>query len=201
MNYNYKRTFDAVHIPQKHHKRIREELSSRYLENRKEDNIVNIKSRSTKRLMTALIAAVLMLSLLTVVGFAYSSQIIELLGGNRVESGRSGGWDYVSYTITEESPAEVRDGKVFFILDGNDKDITGYVSETSFYEYEHFTDEGWRHVVVVGGTPDNLGWADYVWNEIGDQVASGAVFNPDDIVGDELVRPRWLELADAEFKR
>jgi len=165
----------------------------------KEVNALNIETRSTKRPLTAAIAIVAILSLLTTgFAFAYGSQIIQLLGGGRIETGKtSDGNDNISVdTGFVSDPVEVRDGKVYFVLDGTNKDITSYCTETTFYQYEQIADNGYRHVVVVGGTSDNLGWGEFVWDENGDMVGNNATFH-EDKYGE---RPEWLKLAEETLR-
>jgi len=198
MEFNYKQTFDAVRMPPEHQDRIRSVLSSRYSDEQKEDNIVSIKSRSIKKIIVAAVVAVFMLSLLTIVGFAYGSQIIQLLGGGRIEMGRTADGEYITVsTAFESEPVEVRDGKVYFVLDGSNTDITSYCTEETYYLYEGAADNGYRSVVVVGGAPDNLGWAEFVWDENDFLFASNMTYNP---VDEDGQKPIWLELAEETFR-
>ena len=159
---------------------------------RKENQDMNTKSRSVKKLATVIIAAVFTLSLLTFVGFAYGGQIIQLLGGGRIEMGKNdNGDDFISISVFDSSPVEIRDGRVYFILDGNDTDITDFCTESTYYEYEQITDSGIRHVFIVGGTPDNLGWGEFIWNNTVAVLGSRAVYN-EDADGEA---PEWLTLA------
>jgi len=196
MNANYKQTFDAVRMSPEHQAQIRSVLSSRSSETHKENKIMPVQPRPAKRLAVAGIAAVFVLALLTTTGIAYGNQIIQLLGGGQIESGRIGKDHYTSITITEGShPAEVRAGRVYFVLDGSDTDITSYCTEATYYVYEHVAVNGYRHVMVVGGAPDKLGWAEFIWDEDGNKAGSTAVFYPDS--NDE--RPEWLRLAEETF--
>ncbi|MDR2569319.1 MAG: hypothetical protein LBD23_03345 [Oscillospiraceae bacterium] len=199
MQSNYKQTFDAVNMSQETQKRIRSELSARFIENHKEDNIVSIKSRSTKKIITGLVAAVVVLSLTTVVAFAYGSQIIELLGGGHIEIEKSGNSSSVSMTISEADPdpVEVKDGRVYFILDGSNKDITEYCTESTYYQYEYIAENGYHHVFIVGGSPDNLGWAEFIWSEDGNILGSSAVFPPST---DMDQKPLWWENANETLR-
>jgi len=45
MELNYKQTFDAVCMPIEHKEQIRSNLSSRFSEIKKEDEIINIKNK------------------------------------------------------------------------------------------------------------------------------------------------------------
>ena len=200
MKSNYKQAFDAIRMPPERQEQIRSELSARIYEKPMEDNIVNIKSRSTKKLVAVLVAAILAVSLSTFVAFAYGDQIIQLLGGGQIKSGiTEEGSHYTSMTMSTDDPApvEVRDGKVYFVLDGTDTDITGYCTETTYYQYEKNADNGYRHIFIVGGSPDDLGWAEYIWDEAGKPVGSTSVL-PAGYNADE--KPIWLELADEAFQ-
>jgi len=184
MKYSYKQAFDAVHMSTESQEQIRAGLFLR-------------KPRPARRLRPAVLAAVLILSLFLVVGFGYGSQIVQLLGGGWIESGKSGGGYYTSIPITESSPVEVIDGLVFFILDGANIDITSYCTETTYFEYEQISDNGYRHVFIVGGAPDNLGWAEFIWDENGNMIGSTATYHP----GENDEQPEWFSLARATLLR
>ena len=188
MENNYKRTFDAVNMPQERWEQIRAALSSHISEKRKDNDIMNTKSIAYRKPRVALIAAVIALSCILLAGaaYAYGTQIIELLGGGRIESGKINGTDYNSISTGFASdPVELREGRVYFLLDGSNMDITSYCTEETAYRYERITDDGYRHVVLVGGTPDNLGWAEFVWDENGNEVGGNATYNSDKA-------PAWL---------
>ena len=178
MKHNFERTFDAVKMPQERQEQIREALSSRISEIEKENNYMNTKSVAYRKPKVALIAAIIALSSMLLVGFAlaYGTQIIELLGGGRIESVESSSGDSsVSISIVESYPYEVREGRVYFMLDGSGKDITSYCSEDTFYQYERTNENGYRHVLLIGGTPDNLGWTEIVFDENGNLVGSTGI--------------------------
>ena len=185
MQHNYKRTFDAVAIPHARNEHIKETLSSRINEIQnidKENTNMDIKLLKNKKSRFVLIAAIIALSFIVIVGFAYANQIIGLLTGGYIEIGK----DFVSITTYDDNiPYEVREGKIYFILNNLNKDITGYCSDETYFEYEWFGENGWRHVVVVGGTHDNPGWMEAIWDENGNKVATSSMHN-----GDET--PMWL---------
>jgi len=178
-------------MPPERQQQIRSALSSRY--DQKED--IMMKSRSTKRLI-AVLAVVAMMVLFTIVSFAYGDQIIEMLTGGRIESGQNKDGHYVSISLTEGSaPAEVRDGQVYFTLGSSDKDITSHCTEATYYEHEHIADHGYRHVVIVGGTADSLGWGEFIWDANG-HYTGGTAYHPS-IDGEQ---PEWLRLANERFR-
>lgn len=188
MKYDYKRTFNTVGIPAERQEKIRSALSSHISE--RQDNAMNTKTSFFRKPRVAVIAIASVLMLALLVGFTYGSQIVQLLGGGRIESGTDGeGNDIVTMDMGFASdPAQVRDGKVYFVLDGSDADITSYCTEETYYLYEQIADNGYRHVVLVGGAPDNLGWAEFVWNESGEFAGGNATTN-------EQSAPAWLILA------
>ena len=198
MSYRYKQTFDAVQMTPECQKSIRAKLSSHFTKEQKENSDMDIRAHSIKRMRFAVIAAV-MLSFLLLVGFTFGSQIIQLLGGTRVETGRdSRGYDYVTLEMgTTLDLVENRDGVVYLILDGSNTDITKYCTESTYYEFEQIAGNGYRHVVVVGGTPDNLGWSEYIWDAKGEFIASNAEFPT---VNDGGEKPYWLQLADEALR-
>jgi hypothetical protein len=186
MKYNYKRTFDAVSMPPEHREQIRAALSSRIFERQKENNIMSTKTLFGRRPGSVAVAAIIVLSAALFAGFTYGSQIIQLFGGGLIEFGvDSGGNQYSSVESFVSDPVELRDGQVYFVLDGSGTNITGYCTEETYYLYERVDDSGYRHAVLIGGTPDNLGWAEFVWDENGGFVGGNAMRNADDI-------PVWL---------
>lgn len=145
--------------------------------------------RKNFSIRTAVVAAVLVLSL-ALVGFAYGNQIIQLLGGGHIEEGKDANGDnYISIdTGFVNDPIEVRDGQIYFVLDGSNTNITDQCSEKTYYQYETVDNEGYRHVVLIGGTPDDVGMAEYIWDANGTFKGSNASYNSSE-------EPAWLASA------
>lgn len=80
------------------------------------------------------------------------------------------GGEAVSFTLAgeESGPVTLENGRLMFQADGQKLDITGQVDENTPYVYEH-TDPatGNKGYVVVGGTVDNYGWAEFFLAEDG----------------------------------
>jgi hypothetical protein len=154
----------------------------------KETGILKIKPN--RKLKIAAIAAATVLAVSMLVGFAYGNQIIQRLGGGKIETGKdSASRDFASISSGFEfDPAEVRDGQIYFILDGSDTNITSYCSETAYYQYEQVTDDGYQHIIIVGGTVDNIGWAEFVLDTDGGLSGSNATYN-------SVAEPQWLTSA------
>lgn len=76
-------------------------------------------------------------------------------------------------TNSEISPIELRDGKLWFICDGQEIDLTGLIDEETPYIYTYENeDSGENSYVVVGGTVEEYGYAniftinDDRWNTV-----------------------------------
>lgn len=194
MKYNFKRTFDGVKLTDKRQEEIKSELSSRLLEKQKENLFMNEKTHSFKKHRVLVIAVVTLLAF-SLVGFAYGNQIIKLLGGGNIEEGTDKNGDsFISMdTGFVSDPVRIEDGKIYFILDGSDTNITNQCSESSYFKYETTNEAGYRNVVVIGGTADNIGMAEFVWNENGEFKGSNASYNTEE-------EPEWLKLATKELR-
>ncbi len=148
-------------------------------------------SLSTARI--AIIAAIAILSL-TLVGFTYGNRIIQMLGGGRFVEGKDSHGNYfVSMDLGfEKEPVEVRDGQIYFVLDGSDINITRQCSEQSYYQYETVDSNGFRQILLIGGTPDNVGMAVYLWDQNGELRGSSASYKGE--------TPAWLISAQEALK-
>jgi hypothetical protein len=189
MKYDFKRTFDAVRLPPGRCGEIRSALSAGSAETRAGAGAANTRPRKKNGFAIAAAAAALIIAA-SAGSFALGGQIIRLLGGGSISSGTdSFGNDYATITLNSESvAAETRDGRVYFVLDGSGDDITSYCSEETYFLYERVDDGGHRHAVLVGGDPDSLGWAEFVWSENGAFMGCTAITNGGDS------EPAWLEL-------
>lgn len=190
MDYNYKRTFDAIHLSTEHQQQIRSELVSN-LAKRQEEN-KNIKPNiKVKHIFVAAAIAVMMLAL---AGFAFGSQIIHLLSGGQFVNGIDEDGNHFTSMETGfvKEPVEIRNGRIYFILDELDLDITEYCTKETYYQYERIDNEGNRNIVIVGGMPDNLGWAEFVWAIDGTTGISGT-YNDD-------TPPAWFIAAKKAFE-
>ena len=64
-------------------------------------------------------------------------------------------------THGETSPIELRDGRLWFVCDGQELDLTGLIDEETPYIYTYENeDSGESSYVVVGGTTEEYGYAD-----------------------------------------
>ncbi len=62
---------------------------------------------------------------------------------------------------------EVDGNKLYFSLDGTRTDITDQCDDDRYYKQEYTDEEGYRHIMIVGGTPETAGSAEYVLDKDG----------------------------------
>lgn len=60
--------------------------------------------------------------------------------------------------------AESRDGRLYFIANGENIDITDQCSMDTAFIYVTEDNLGYIHYLCVGGTPENWGEEEYIWN-------------------------------------
>ena len=61
----------------------------------------------------------------------------------------------------------VEDGRLYFVFNDIKQDITDECSEDDYFKYEYTDEDSYRHVIIVGGTVDNPGWAEYIFDNDG----------------------------------
>ena len=54
--------------------------------------------------------------------------------------------------------AQVKDGKLYLVLDGEWTDITGKCSDTKYFKKEIDEKDGSKTMIFIGGTPEDYGW-------------------------------------------
>ena len=166
----YQKTFDQVALPEDRADSIRTVLASRCSRMETEANM----KHTFLRRPTAVLAAVLLIGALSVTAFAYGERIVErvytfMTGGTIEQSVDENGTSLSGVSIgTEQSPLEIReDGSIWLTVNGETLDITGEFSYTEPYIYDGTGGDGLRHVLVVGGETDAIGWSEFLWDENG----------------------------------
>ena len=184
------KVFDKVSLSNKRDDEIKACLIYKLSENENEkENLIMIKPKKYRVLLIACIA-ILSLGLM---GFTFGNQIIELVTGVNYEQGK----DFVSMEMGyEQKPVEIRQDRVFFILNEEDIDITDEISEDTFYQYEYTDENGNKQIIIIGGTIENIGFNVYLFNGDGELLGSSGQYNP---IDDEGNKPKWLEKADKEI--
>ena len=93
----------------------------------------------------------------------------------------------ITYSFTDTEPwAQVKDGRLYFVLNGEWEDITDKCSASEVFRYEKVDENGYKITLYVGGTPDDYGWGQLVRNPNGELVEGIAV------VDKSNKNPEWL---------
>lgn len=173
MNRLYQKTFDQVRMGSEQYRSLRESLASQCSRSEMEANHMK---KTTVRRRPVVAAAILLVGALSVTAFAYGGRIVEsvyqFMTGGTIEQGvDENGMNYSAGSMDtsgEATPVEVReDGSIWLGVNGEEIDITGQFSYTTPYIHDCIGEDGLRHVFVVGGDPDAIGWSEFVWDEDG----------------------------------
>ena len=92
-------------------------------------------------------------------------------------------YDFSNY----EPWAQVKDGRLFFVLNGKWTDITDVCGKDKCFRYEQTEGNGYKTTLFVGGTPDDYGWGQIIRNPNGEMV-EGMAF-----IDDINAEPQWLK--------
>lgn len=199
----YQRTFEQVLAqtcpPLNRVEEQRRALASRCSHTESEVTAMTTKPRRPIRI---LVAAAAVAAALTAGALAASGVLgrIPLLTGGIMEQGvNEDGTGYASVSVSspeESSPVEVRDGKAWFTTEtGEELAITGQFSETEPYVYSYADESGTTHDIVVGGTLEDFGYFEYLYDEGGDFIGSTGYLPPS--MADAEDWPAWKTAYEA----
>ena len=144
--------------------------------------------KTTVRLI--LIAAVV--CLMTVTVSADSVRQLFGWGGNMEITQHDDGAEVRIFTDNLTEPVEIRDGRMYFIVNGENIDITDQVSQTKAFTYQYVDEQGVTHMWVVGLNSEeleNYGYAEYLKTDTWQGGYSARV----NINADGTTDARWLE--------
>lgn len=170
-----------------------------------EENMNTEKTfRPSRKLVSVCVCAALMLAL-GVVAYAYGGEMIRsrIFGwGNNFEITQgideNGENTTVSvlYTDNLTDPVVFSKGKMLFVVNGENIDITHQVSQSEAFRYEYTDDEGNTHFWFVGLNSDemeNYGYAEYIKDSAGEW--AGGYSARVNIEADGSTSAQWLETA------
>ncbi len=140
----------------------RAELNSvKLTENEKAALVRTLTERESARrpvrvLRTALIAAALCVACLALCAAGWVGY--QTATGGQVY--REGNYEVFS-ALNAEPPVEARDGRLWFVADGQEVDITDLIGEKTPYVYKvEDQNADYTNYVIVGGTVEDYGFAD-----------------------------------------
>ena len=188
----YKRAFSALHAS--------ENISLEVDKDMKNKRVFN------KKIMAVCTCCLAMFGVGATV-YAHNYQIInKIFGwGNNFEITQevdeNGETSSISILHTDNltEPVKIDDGKIYFVVNDEEIDITDKISETTAFEYEYTDDEGNTHIWLVGLNSDNIedyGYAEYIKNIDGDW--TGGYSARVNIESDGKTNAEWLENAKSE---
>ena len=145
------------------------------LSDRKKEEIMEMlenKGTQKRRMPRAgklILAAALAVGCVLSIAAGLPAQVYNFLAGGQVVVQPGGASvDFALMGDEETGPVTVENGRLMFNADGQKLDITDKVGENTPYVYEH-TDPatGNKGYVVVGGTVEDFGWAEFFLTEDG----------------------------------
>lgn len=184
----YQKTFDQIKLPEERAAALRSTLASRCSQTEKEAQPMKFIRRFHRPAVA--VAALVLVFALSATALAYGGQFYRFMTGGVTRDivdkdgnviGVEGQMDLEQIT----DPVELReDGKLYLTVGGQDTDITGLCSYETPYIYECTGSDGLRHAFIIGGNPDAIGWAEFIWDEDGlprsGQVSFGTSGGSDD---------------------
>ena len=144
------------------------------LSDRKKEEIMdmlenkNTQKRRTPSVKVMLLAAALAVGCVLSIAAGLPAQVYNFMSGGSVRmmpadaAGAIGGADAVFESTEANEPIVLEEGKLWFVNGEERTDLTGLIDENTPYIYEH-TDPatGNKGYVILGGTVDNFGWAEF----------------------------------------
>ena len=127
--------------------------------------------------------------LLTHIIVEHNKSKIEISQSRETDENGEKAYEYLGITMTFEEGggfAQEKDGRLFFVLDDEWKDVTDICSSEEFYRYEEKLDDGSKCVIFVGGTPDDYGYTQLFFNQDGEYLTQ---------IGQYHGNPGWLKKA------
>ncbi|MFQ9917940.1 MAG: hypothetical protein ACLRWQ_17655 [Flavonifractor plautii] len=168
-----------------------------------------------RRPIRILVAAAAVAAALTAGALAASGALgsIPLLSGGAFTSTDSVNWnepdagatvapsqENVCFPVREEPDLlTVRGGSVYFTTEtGEELDITGQFSEAEPYVYSYTASDGSAHDIVIGGSLEDYGYMEYVYDAGGSFVGSAGILPTG---YDSANSPPWLTAYDGIKKK
>ena len=147
------------------------------------------RGRTTGKLI--LLATVI--CLMTVTASADSVRQLFGWGGNLEINDYGDNAEVCLHTDSLTEPVEIRDGRMYFVVNGENMDITEQVSQTEAFTYSYQDEQGVNHDWVVGLNGDGLetyGYAEYLRTDTWQGGYSARV----NINDDGTTNAQWLEI-------
>ena len=158
--------FEQIRLPAQASERIRAQLDME-CSNLTEKGLDNMQAKKNIRIRKKVLAGVIAAAVICAVpaGVYAANNIISFIAGSGQIS--DGGAAVTFDTGSLDSYLKVENGRLILDPDGEKLDITDKLSETEPYIYTTQPGDGTTHYLIIGGTLDNYGVAEYVRSEDG----------------------------------
>ena len=189
---NYKQAFSVLHAS--------DNISLEVHMNRKK------VFKPARKLVSVCVCAALLCALI-VTAYAYGGEFISRIYGwgsnfeikQEIDENGEAVSTSILYTESLNDPVEISDGRMIFIVNNENIDITDQISETDAFRYEYVDEEGNIHFWLVGLNSDNIenfGYAEYIKDPSG--TWAGGYSARVNTEADGSTSAQWLEKAKSE---
>ena len=164
----------------------------------KEEVIGTVKTKRRTVRKTALVAAALA-ACLALAGWAWGERVYQFISGSTLSAGGNPAAGSISVDLTDglneagdSAIIALEEGRLWFVATGERIDVTDLVDETTPYVWTRWLEDGSLHYIIVGGTPEDYGWAEGVKFAGGGGGGSGTLHSREDIPWEEFIQdPDW----------
>lgn len=144
------------------------------LSDRKKEEIMEmLENKSTQKrrapsVKVMVLAAALAVGCVLSIAAGLPAQVYNFVAGGSAVVNPGTGEGFFNYDIEGNNPITVENGRLWFDADGQKVDVTDKMDENTPYIYERTDPKtGNKGYVVLGGTVDNYGWAEFFLTEDG----------------------------------
>lgn len=114
------------------------------------------------------LAAALAVGCVLSIAAGLPAQVYHFIGGGSATINPGTGEGFFNYDVEGNEPVTVENGRLWFDADGQKVDVTDKMDANTPYIYERTDPKtGSKGYVVLGGTVDNYGWAEFFLTEDG----------------------------------
>ena len=93
-----------------------------------------------------------------------------------------------TYDFNDFEPwAQVKDGRLYFVLDGKWEDVTDKCVDDGYFRYEQEGENGYKVIFYVGGTPESFGWGQVIRKENGEAIEGMMILDENNM------KPKWYK--------
>ena len=172
----------------------------RTMEIRTELEAADGKKHRIPKLVGVAAAAVLMLAVMPILpagrslaaeAIRYMQEIFHMANGGEVVYEQNEAGNQITFRITageeDKEYAQVENGRLYCVIGDTKEDVTDQCSETAYVRREVKNEDGSKSVILVGGTPEEPGWVELMFDAQGNYVFNSMKVSPD--------RPAWVSEA------